>query len=149
MQAIAEKMKRHILAMENNGETLPENGDGERQSLLQIQEDDEQRAVQRSLEFEQGLFLEREERIKRIEGDILDVNQIMRELGALVNQQGDMINTIENSIENVHGNVEMGAQELIKASNYQSKFRRKMCFLLLLAVVVVIIIIIVLVIKLS
>lgn len=27
----------------------------------------------------------------RIEGDILDVNQIMRELGALVNQQGDSI----------------------------------------------------------
>lgn len=34
----------------------------------------------RTLEFEHGLILEREDRIKQIEGDILDVNQIMREL---------------------------------------------------------------------
>lgn len=45
----------------------------------------------RTLEFQQGLLLEREDRIKRIEGDILDVNQIMRELAALVHQQGDTI----------------------------------------------------------
>lgn len=45
----------------------------------------------RTLEFQQGLLLEREDRIKRIEGDILDVKQIMRELAALVLQQGDTI----------------------------------------------------------
>lgn len=45
----------------------------------------------RTLEFQHGLLLEREDRIKRIEGDILDVNQIMRELAALVHQQGDTI----------------------------------------------------------
>lgn len=45
----------------------------------------------RTLEFEHGLIVERADRIKRIEGDILDVNQIMRELGALVYQQGDVI----------------------------------------------------------
>jgi len=47
--------------------------------------------VHRTLEFQHGLLLEREDRIKRIEGDILDVNQIMRELAALVHQQGDTI----------------------------------------------------------
>lgn len=47
--------------------------------------------VHRTLEFQQGLLLEREDRIKRIEGDILDVNQIMRELAALVHLQGDTI----------------------------------------------------------
>lgn len=47
--------------------------------------------MHRTLEFQQGLLLEREDRIKRIEGDILDVNQIMRELAALVHQQGDTI----------------------------------------------------------
>lgn len=44
-----------------------------------------------ALEFEHGIILEQEERIKRIEGDILDVNQVMRELGALVHQQADSI----------------------------------------------------------
>lgn len=47
--------------------------------------------------------------------------------------------SIENNIENAHGQVAMGNQELLKASNYQSKFRRKMCILLLIAVVFVII----------
>lgn len=45
----------------------------------------------RGLEFRQGLLLEREDMIKWIEGDILDVNQIMRELALLVHQQGDTI----------------------------------------------------------
>lgn len=57
--------------------------------------------------------------------------------------------TIENSIENVHGNVELGAQELVKASSYQSKFRRKVCFLLILAIVAAVILTIILVTKLS
>jgi len=53
----------------------------------------------RTLEFQQGLLLEREDRIKRIEGDILDVNQIMRELAALVHQQGDTIGRYNFSIK--------------------------------------------------
>ena len=48
----------------------------------------------RNLEFQQDILLEREDRIKRIEGDILDVNQIIRELVALVHQQGDSISEL-------------------------------------------------------
>ncbi|XP_012267800.2 t-SNARE domain-containing protein 1 [Athalia rosae] len=148
-KAFAEKMKRYLLVSSNNSENQSADGSQDTDTLVQIQEDNERREVQRSLEFDQGLLLEREERIRRIEGDILDANQIMRELGALVNQQADSINTIENSIENVHGNVELGAQELVKANSYQSKFRRKVCFLLLLAVIAVVILTIILVTKLS
>lgn len=57
--------------------------------------------------------------------------------------------TVDNHIENVHENVELGAQELIKGTNYQSKYRRKVFILLLLAIIVVVILIIVLVTKLS
>ncbi|XP_043488981.1 syntaxin-12 [Polistes fuscatus] len=146
--SIAEKMKSHILTT-SNVENISEGDDeGERQSLLQIQ-DDERRTTQRTLEFQQGLLLEREDRIKCIEGDILDVNQIMRELAALAYQQGDTINTVDNHIENIYGNVELGAQELIKGSNYQSKFRRKVYLFLLLAIIVAIVVIIILVTKLS
>ncbi|KAK0162718.1 hypothetical protein PV327_006473 [Microctonus hyperodae] len=148
-QNIAGKMKRHILPSTNLMDSQQEEGDSERQGLIQAQMDDERRAEQRALEFEQGLILEREDSIRRIEGDILDVNQIMREFGVLVHQQGDMIDTIENSIENVHGNVELGAQELVKASNYQNKFRRKICILLVIAVAIAIILIVILVTKLS
>ena len=49
--------------------------------------------------------------------------------------------SIENNIENTQGRVELGTQELIKASNYQSKFRRKLCILLTIVIIFVIILI--------
>lgn len=52
-----------------------------------------QKQVQHSLEFEQGMLQERESRIRQIEDDVLDVNQIMRELSTLINQQGEDIGT--------------------------------------------------------
>lgn len=60
-----------------------------------------------------------------------------------------IVDTIENQIEDVHANVELGAQELVKGSNYLSKYRRKVFVLLLLAIIVVVILIIILVTKLS
>lgn len=41
--------------------------------------------------FEQDMLIERESRVKQIESDILDINQIMRELGSLVHSQGETI----------------------------------------------------------
>lgn len=57
------------------------------------QEADVQQQAQmaRELAFEQEMMLDRETRIRQIEGDILDINQIMRELGSLVQQQGETI----------------------------------------------------------
>ncbi|KYM98304.1 Syntaxin-12 [Cyphomyrmex costatus] len=162
-KSIVEKMKRHILTMTNIENSMDEDEAEETHRLLLVQEQ-EHRTTQRTLEFQHGLLLEREDRIKRIEGDILDVNQIMRELAALVHRQGDTIDTkytrlikfnnifldtIDNHIENIHGNVELGAQELEKGSNYQSKFRRKVYILLLLAIIVAIVLTVILVIKLS
>lgn len=50
-----------------------------------------QKHVQQNLEFEQGMLHERESRIRQIEDDVLDVNQIMRELSSLISQQGEEI----------------------------------------------------------
>lgn len=57
--------------------------------------------------------------------------------------------TIDNNIENIHGNVESGVQELVKGSNYQNKFRRKVHILLLFAIIVFMVLVIILVIKVS
>jgi t-SNARE domain-containing protein 1 len=46
---------------------------------------------QQQAEFEQGLLLERENRIRQIETDILDVNDIMKELATLVHEQGTVV----------------------------------------------------------
>jgi hypothetical protein len=60
-----------------------------------------QKMVAKDLEFEQGLLIEREQVIKQIENDILDVNQIMRELGAMVHLQSDTISNTLNLFVNL------------------------------------------------
>lgn len=47
--------------------------------------------MQQNLQFEQSMLKEREKRVRQIEEDVLDVNQIMRELNTLINQQGENI----------------------------------------------------------
>lgn len=118
--------------------------------------------MQKNLQFEQGMLEEREKRVRQIEEDVLDVNQIMRELNTLINQQGEAIgmssfsfsshsfgiakcdaffcfsfaDTIEGSIDHVAGDVEAGRTELLKAAEYQAKYRRKVAILLLIAVII-------------
>lgn len=51
----------------------------------------QQKQMQKTLQFEQSMMKEREQRVRQIEEDVLDVNQIMRELSTLINQQGEAI----------------------------------------------------------
>lgn len=54
-----------------------------------------QKTVQKTLEYEQTILKEREVRMRQIEEDILDVNQIMNELNQLVHVQGDNIGELK------------------------------------------------------
>jgi flagellar motility protein MotE (MotC chaperone) len=72
--------------------SVSEYSDDDQQRLIEEAEQTAaQKSLQRELEFEQEMLLEREQRIRQIEEDILDVNEIMRELGAMVHEQGDII----------------------------------------------------------
>lgn len=81
-----------MLSRQTSGVTSEYSGDDDEQRLIEEAEQiAAQKSLQRELEFEQGMLLEREQRIKQIESNILDVNEIMRELGAMVYEQGDII----------------------------------------------------------
>lgn len=136
-QVIAAKMKQILLVNASQQDDLNSSsgfGDGGANSqdqLLQRQ----QLQVQQNLQFEQDMLLEREQRFRQIEADVLDVNQIMKELSSITNQQGEVIDTIENTIEHTVSNVESGTSELAKAAEYQNKYRRKVMILLIIAVI--------------
>ncbi|KAJ8929023.1 hypothetical protein NQ314_018334 [Rhamnusium bicolor] len=81
---VANKQKAHLL--------IPVSIESET-----AQDDDynqEQAQLAREIAFEQDMMLEREARIRQIEADVLDVNQIMRDLGSLVHTQGETIGNI-------------------------------------------------------
>lgn len=60
-----------------------------------------------------------EENIRQLEHDIRDVNEIFKNLGALVHEQGDIIDSIEASVERTQVFVENGTQQLRQASQYK------------------------------
>lgn len=61
-----------------------------------------QAQLAREMAFEQDMLLERESRVIQIEADILDINQIMRELGSLVHIQGETIGEQCSLISSTH-----------------------------------------------
>lgn len=105
-----------------------------------LMEDDQRRQEQEQLDvqidIDESLIREREERIRQIEGDILDINEIFKDLATMVYEQGDMVDSIEANVERAQTNVEGANIQLSKASLYQKKARTKMCILLIILLVV-------------
>ncbi|GAB6029986.1 LD27581p [Chamberlinius hualienensis] len=125
---------KNVLASEEDEST-------DRTSLLEAEAKQmmQRQQVISNLEFEQEYAREREDQIHQLEEDILDINQIFRDLGALVHEQGDTINTIEANIDRTYQTVDAGRQELQKASNYQKSYRKKICcFAVIIAIAAVI-----------
>lgn len=87
---------------------------------------------------------EREAAIKQLESDITDVNQIFKDLGMLVHEQGEMLDSIEANVETTAVHVEEGRKQLSSAQQYQSKARRKKCICVVILVVVLAVIAIIL-----
>ncbi|KAK3551046.1 hypothetical protein QTP70_011506 [Hemibagrus guttatus] len=59
--------------------------------------------------------------------DMLDVNQIMKDLASMVHEQGDTIDSIEEYIQTTASHVESANQELAKASHYQPLLNHRQC----------------------
>ncbi|XP_047639096.1 t-SNARE domain-containing protein 1 isoform X5 [Phacochoerus africanus] len=61
----------------------------------------------------------REEVILQIESDLLDVNQIIKDLASMVSEQGDVIDSIEAGLEAASSHAEAASELLAGASRHQ------------------------------
>lgn len=61
----------------------------------------------------------REQAIRQLESDILDVNQIFKELATMVHEQGEMVDSIEAHVESAQIQVTEGTHQLQRAHTYQ------------------------------
>ncbi|CAG2058715.1 unnamed protein product, partial [Timema podura] len=73
------------------------------------------------------LLEEQEQGIRQLESDISDVNQIFKELGAMVHEQGEVIDSIEAHVEKTEVFVSEGNTQLRQASTYQMGRRHNFC----------------------
>ena len=65
------------------------------------------------------LLRDREQQIRKIESDILEVNQIFKDLATMIHEQGETIDSIEANVETASIQVDQGTLQLAKARDYQ------------------------------
>ncbi|XP_063394432.1 syntaxin-7 [Cydia fagiglandana] len=118
---------------------------GRSNHLVEMDDKNTRRQEQMTMQTEQDLqqLEERERDIRQLESDILDVNQIFKELGTMIHDQGQVVDSIESSVEYTAHNVEAATAELRQASNYKNKLRKKKVYIAIILIVIVSIILII------
>eukprot|EP01126_Amoeba_proteus_P037838 TRINITY_DN391_c0_g1_i3.p1 TRINITY_DN391_c0_g1~~TRINITY_DN391_c0_g1_i3.p1 ORF type:complete len:188 (-),score=45.06 TRINITY_DN391_c0_g1_i3:277-840(-) len=100
--------------------------------------------VEAERDFQDTLIREREEQIQVIQGQMIEVNEIFRDLAKLVEDQVELVDHIETNITTSSVYVKEAKQDLEKAEKQTISSRNRLCvFAIVVAVLVVIVIVIV------
>jgi t-SNARE complex subunit (syntaxin) len=67
---------------------------------------------------------------------------VVRDIGGLVQQQGEVLNKVEEHVDTTKDNVVRANTDLIAAAKYQASYRKKCAFFILLLLIIVAIIVI-------
>jgi t-SNARE domain-containing protein 1 len=134
---ISEKLKLNSLNQLNSSTldnsnliTFEENEqENDRRQLIKKQK---QQDLETRFEFVQ----ERDQRVRQIESEILDINVIMKDMASIVNDQSSIIDNIDTNIESTYSNVENGNDQLFQATKYASRYRKKILILIFIALAV-------------
>ncbi|KDQ11074.1 hypothetical protein BOTBODRAFT_35608 [Botryobasidium botryosum FD-172 SS1] len=89
------------------------------------------------LAYQESIIQEREREIREIETGIHELNEIFRDLGTLVVEQGDMLDNIESNVSSSAQHTSAAAGELTQAAEYQRSAGRRACCLMIIMVIVV------------
>ncbi|KAF9107464.1 hypothetical protein BGX27_008727 [Mortierella sp. AM989] len=92
--------------------------------------------VDNELEYNESLIVQREDEIREIEHGITELNEIFRDLGTMVNEQGSMLDSIENNVTSISMSTNAASEQLTTAAIHQKNARKKSCYLLLIVAVV-------------
>ena len=89
-------------------------------------------------------FLDRHDEFIKLERSIREVHDLFIELGALVMQQGELINNIAHNVEQAEDKIEKGRKQLSDAERHQRSARRKklICAIIIFVAVLILILVI-------
>ncbi|RVD81256.1 uncharacterized protein DFL_009127 [Arthrobotrys flagrans] len=113
---------------------------GETMPLVLQQTAQLQLASQSDVDFQESMIQEREEEIRDIEEGITQLNEIFRDLGTMVNEQGHMAERIWTNIDNTRMDTRAASRELTTAARSQKAARNRACCLLLILAVVLLVV---------
>lgn len=87
-------------------------------------------------EIEENIINEKYNEAEKVHEKILALNEIVKDVALLVNEQGEMLKDVEKNVDNAEKNTDKANQELIKAQDYQSRARRKCCIVLCVILII-------------
>nr|XP_046181548.1 syntaxin-12-like isoform X3 [Oncorhynchus gorbuscha] len=125
----AQKEKESVTRARAGSSLSAEDGVSEEQLVSFDNQDDWAQTITQTTEEDLALIKERETNIRKLESDILDVNQIFKDLAVMIHDQGEMIDSIEANVESAEVHVDRGTEQLQRAAYFQQKSRKKMCIL--------------------
>ncbi|XP_039765916.1 syntaxin-16 [Pararge aegeria] len=91
------------------------------------------------------MVAEREEEVNKIVKSIVDLNDIFKDLGHMVHEQGTVLDRIDYNIEQTQVQVHEGYKQLQKAERFQRQNRKMHCIMVLAVTVVLMVILLILV----
>lgn len=135
-----EKTRNFPIKLQFINETTPliEQQSNQLQSQLQI---DEETIDETELQYHVLLTEERNREIEQVSQGITEINSIFKDLGHLITQQGETLDTIEDNILQLHGNTQQADRELTKAHQYQKSKGKWSCIILTALSIIVLIIV--------
>lgn len=93
------------------------------------------------LQYHVLLTEERNQEIEQVAQGIQEINLIFKDLGHLVQQQGDQLDTIEDNVHQLTDNAQQADRALVKANDYQRRKSKWSCILLVALLIIVLIIV--------
>ncbi|WWD15826.1 hypothetical protein CI109_100250 [Kwoniella shandongensis] len=140
----AERQRSFVESQKRKVDRLVEESEeshDEPRGSLELEQVQAQHQVQQvspqELEFQETLIAERESEIREIETGIHELNDIFRDLGTMVVEQGGLIDNIESNVTSVARDTSSAAEELTTAHEYQRKAGRRMACLLIILIIVI------------
>ena len=94
--------------------------------------------VQQEADVNIDMIREREDALRQLESDIVNVNEIFKDLAIMVHEQGETIDSIEANVDHTHEHVEAANVQLQKAKSHLSAARKKKCCLILILFIAII-----------
>lgn len=114
---------------------------GDNQQILVQEQIQEDQINETELQYHLLLTEQRNQEINQINEGILEINSIFKDLGQLVNQQGDQLDTIEENILQLHGHTQQAETELVKANEYQRAKGKWSCIILVALCIFVLVVV--------
>lgn len=97
--------------------------------------------VEIDYEIERKIMLEKNELIGQVEQSANRINDIMNDMGVMVDEQGNQLDIITDELVKVNNNMQAAQENIDDANTYQKKSRKKYVFMVVLIILIIFVVV--------